>query len=274
MARFLVVKSNGHKEPFSEEKVIRSMRRVGVDQKLQDKALRHILDRLKPETPTSEIFHHISEFLDQNEQQIPSIRLNLKHAMFALGPTGYPFEKYIQRIFQNRGYAAETNLTLQGDCVTHEIDVMIEKDSTKEIIEAKFHNQKGVKTDIQVALYSHARFLDVSNKHSISKVWIITNTKLSQDAIEYTRCKGINALAWNYPEKNNLQDAVEEPLLYPVTILDTLTDDEKRRLLENNIVLCSDLVKTPKEKLLLKFLLSEKTIENSKKTARKLCNIT
>lgn len=265
----LVTKHSSQQEPFSEEKVIRSMNRVGVPAELEPLVLQHIKERLRPNIPTSEIFYHILEFLKQKDTKA-SLRFNLKQAIFDLGPTGFPFERYIERIFQRMGYATQVDIILPGECVTHEIDLLIEKNDKKEIIEAKFHNHAGTKTEIHVALYTFARFLDVKEKNRIENVWIITNTKLSNDAIRYAQCKNINVVAWNYPEKGNLQDFVEHPSMYPITILTMLTKNEHQELFARNIVLCHDLLLlSEKEKSALS--IDHNKLEAASESARVIC---
>ncbi len=262
-----VIKKSGDREPFSEEKVMRSMQRAGLPSHLYDTVLAHIKSKLHPDIETAEIFAHIQEYLEK-EDKPSSLRFNLKRAIFELGPTGFPFEVYISKVFTSQGYNCEVGLILQGDCVKHEVDLLIEKDGNKEIMEAKFHNQQGTKTDVQVALYTHARFLDLKNQHDLSGVWIVTNTKLTEDATQYARCKGVKMIGWNYPAKGNLQDFVENPQMYPITILDSLTLDEKRKLLEEDIVLCKDLAEAPDYILYEKLLLDKKRMEYAKEHAR------
>lgn len=268
-----VIKGNGDREKFKEEKVLRTIRRVGVPDDLQQPALDHIKERLYKDIPTSEVYSHISEFLDHKNLDVSGTRLNLKKAIFDLGPTGFPFEKYVAKVFEHQGYAVEVGTTLQGDCVTHEIDVLVEKDGQRASIEAKFHNQPGTRTDIQVALYTYARYLDIREKNSIADVWIFTNTKLTKDVIEYCRCKRIHAVGWNYPDNGNLQDSVEKPNLYPVTILRSLSSHTRHRLVENGIVLATDFLETPKEMLQDKFLMQKQEMQKARDEARKLCGI-
>jgi hypothetical protein len=236
-----VIKKAGVVESFSEEKVLRSMRRVGLPSSIQPHVMQYIKERLYPNITTKEIFSFILEFLKERDRS-SSLRFNLKQALLDLGPTGFPFEQYMAHVFESMGFTAKTNLNLYGECVNHEIDLLIEKDGKRAIVEAKFHNQPGHKTDLQVALYTYARYLDVAKKHDIDGVWLVTNTHLSLDAIAYGKCKSMQLIGWNYPENGNLQELIESPALYPITILTALSDDDKRRLLEENVVLCRDLI--------------------------------
>lgn len=263
------IKKNGEREPFSEEKVLRSMARVKLPEALRPQVLRHIKQRLHQDIETTEIFAHILEFLNKNHPQ-SSLRFNLKQAIFDLGPTGFPFERYMQRIFEKMGYTTKVDQILNGECVTHEIDLVLHKNGKKEIIEAKFHNQQGIRTDIHVLMYTYARFLDVKETNDISAVWVVTNTKLSIDATRYARCKGIKVIGWNYPQQYNLQQFVEDPHMYPITILNTLTRDEKQSLMNGNIIFCGDFLQTSDEVLKRNFFLSAESIKLAKAQAHLL----
>ena len=270
MPEIYVIKRSGDREPFSEEKVLRSMRRVGVPEDLQGEVVKHIREKVTGDTiSTDEVFRHILEFLEPRDRK-SSLRFNLRQAIFELGPTGFPFEQYLARIFRDQGYEVEVGIQMQGECVTHEIDLLIIKDNTRQIVEAKFHNSHATKSDIQTALYTYARFLDVKDKNDIDNVWLITNTKLSQDAIVYTQCKGIPAIAWNYPNEGNLQDFVEQPHMYPITILNVFSDAEKKRLVEKDIVLCRDLLEK-KDEAFADVLINNENIERARQDAEMIC---
>lgn len=270
MPQLFVVKKSGEKEEYDEKKVIRSMNRVGVPEELQPEVLRHIEGQFKNnELPADILFEQILQYLEPRDRK-SSLRFNLRQAIFELGPSGFPFEQYLAQVFKEQGYKVETGLLMQGDCVKHEIDLLIEKDNNREIIEAKFHNHHVVKSDVQTALYTYARFLDVKQKNNIDNVWLITNTKLTVDAMAYCQCKGIPAIAWNYPEKDNLQDFVENPKMYPITILTSLSEQEKRRLIEKNVVLCRDLL-TKSDEELSDPLIRDESLKRAKDDAQLIC---
>lgn len=272
MQNLFVVKKSGEKEPYDERKVIRSMQRVGVPENIQPEALSHIKNKVKGnETTTDEIFKNILEYIEPRDRK-SSLRFHLRQAIFELGPTGFPFEQYLAHIFRSMGYKVTTGVIMRGDCVAHEIDLLLEKGGHREIVEAKFHNHNSVKTDLHVALYTYARFLDVKEKNNISNVWLVTNTKLTTDAISYANCKGVPVIGWNYPGKGNLQDFVEEPKMYPITILNSLSQQEKRRLIEKKIVFCQDIL-TKSDRELADPLIRDNSLRKAKADARLVCPI-
>ena len=60
-----------------------------------------------------------------------------------LGPSGFPFENFIGHIFRHDGYSTDVGVIMQGNCVTHEVDVLACKDDRCYIVECKYHNQAG-----------------------------------------------------------------------------------------------------------------------------------
>lgn len=239
-----IIKASGDKENFSEEKVIQSIKRAGIPQDLQDQVLVHVKNKLYENIPTSEIYHHISEFLKKSHPHAKA-KYSLKQAIMKLGPTGYPFEDFVAEILKTQGYQTQTRQILQGTCISHEIDVIAEKSGEKIMVEAKFHNLPGIKTSVHVALYTKARFDDISMKNKFTNSWIVTNTKVTTDAISYAECRNIKIISWSYPQKGNLRDLIETSGLAPITSITEFSPHDIQTLLENGIVLCRDVCKKP-----------------------------
>lgn len=239
-----IIKATGAREPFSEEKLIASIKRAGIPHNLQDKTLGHVKSLLYEGMPTSEIYTHILEFLEKEAKPAKS-KYGLKQAIMDLGPTGYPFEDYVSEILKGQGYTTQVRSIVTGKCVSHEIDVIAEKTQEKLMVEAKFHNALGIRTDIHVALYTKARFDDVKEKYGFTKPFLYTNTKITTDALTYAQCIGMGIVSWSYPEKESLRDLIEKEKLYPITILDGLSKNLLQILLDNHIVLVRDICQTP-----------------------------
>jgi Holliday junction resolvase-like predicted endonuclease len=239
-----ITKANGEKEEFSEEKLLHSIRRAGIPKSLDEEVMNHIKSRLHEGMTTGEIYYHINEFLGKSPHQYTKARYGLKQAIMELGPTGYPFEDFIARILNKKGYTTKLRTLMQGRCITHEIDVIAEKHTVlpnKIMVEAKFHNQVGIHTNVHVALYTKARFDDIKDKHQFSEAWLVTNTKASIDAIAYANCVRMNLVSWSYPDGGSLRDWVEQYHMYPVTVLTTLSPAQKQQLLEKGVILCQDI---------------------------------
>ncbi len=237
-----VLKASGEKEPFDEEKLVDSIKRAGIPDNLQNKVLEHVKSKLYEDIPTEEIYKHITEFLGKEEVAVKA-KYSLKRAIMGLGPTGYPFEDFVSDILKAKGYVTQVRSILTGTCVSHEIDVIAEKQAEGEklMIEAKFHNATGIRTDVHVSLYTKSRFDDLKEKYHFNKAWLYTNTKITPDALTYAICAGMGVVSWSYPENEGLRDLVNEYRLYPLTILTLLSNAQIQTLLENHVVLVRDI---------------------------------
>jgi Holliday junction resolvase len=245
-----VKKASGDLEPFSEEKVVRSLERARVDKNVIDRVLTHVKKELYDGIPTQKIYSIVFRLLEKERPALLG-RYNLKRAIMELGPTGYPFEKFVGALLKHYGYTVETGVNVLGRCVNHEVDVVAQKDNQHFMIECKFHNQPGIRSDVKVALYVKARFDDVAaawkekpgHQTKFHQAWLVTNTKFTSDAIQYGKCVGMKLIGWSYPAKGSLQDLIEDPGLYPLTCLSSLSKQQKEALLGQDIVLCRDIPK-------------------------------
>lgn len=263
--QFTVIKANGYQEPFNEIKVRLALSRSQILGKHQDRVIENLMTHLHDKISTHEIERIIIEIL----KEIYPTRLGryrLKEAIMSLGPTGFPFEQFVGRLLRNYQYNAEIDVTLYGKCVSHEIDVLANKDNKQYFVECKYHNQHGNRTDVKTVLYVKARGDDLRSRIQAEKPdsniltyqpWIFTNTKFSQDAITYAQCENISLTGWNYPQEANLQSMIEEKKLYPLTCLMNLDFVDRKKLLNQKIVLASE-VKDPA-------VLKELNLENFKK---------
>lgn len=270
-----LIKADGEKETFDEVKFRGSLERAGAARGLIDKITLQIKPRLKEGMTTSELYRLAFEMLKRYERPIAS-RYSLRRALLSFGPSGFPFEKFLADLMIEHGYTALTDQVIKGYCIDHELDVIAYNDKKLVMIEAKFHNEPGTKTDAKVALYIKARKDDLLNTEfnygrmrKVDDFWLITNTKFSTSAIQYAKCAGLTIIGWNYPAKGNLQDMVESTGLHPITCLTHLTKSEKDTLLGNGLVLCRDVSGKPEVLLALGF--SEMEVAKILSEAEELC---
>lgn len=240
-----VLKATGAKEQFSEEKLRLSIRKAGISDNLSNEVVSHIQAKLYENIPTYEIYKHITEFLSNSPHPYTRTKYSLKQAIMDLGPTGYPFEDYVSEILKLEGYRTMTRQVLYGKCINHEIDIVAEKDSVRFMIECKFHNMPGNKSQVHVSLYTKARFDDIKEKNNLQEAWLVTNTKITQDALNYAICAGMKVLAWDYPESGGLRDLIEKYKLHPITMLTSISSAQKQMLAQNHVVLAKDVCSNP-----------------------------
>lgn len=248
-----ITKADGKRELFEESKLIESLKNAGGSDEIVADVVDHVGRHMYDGMPTSEIYSHAFKLLRQHSMPL-AVKYSLRRALSELGPDGFPFEKYISKIFQAWGYETMTDQTVLGVCVAHEVDVVAWNKEKLVMIEAKFHNELGMKSDLKVALYIKARFDDLRGNmfnyggivRKLDEGWLVTNTKFTDQAIRYGECQGLRMVGWNYPHKGNLQDIIEELRLHPFTCLMTLNNTHKRELLKKGVVLCTDIFNNPK----------------------------
>lgn len=271
-----VLKASGEYEEFSEEKVQFSLQRAGVDGETQEAILERLKGKLFDGISTKEIYSLVFGWLDEKNPHLAS-RYNLKKAIMELGPSGYPFERFIAGILTNHGYQTVINQEIQGKCVSHEIDVIAKKENKLFMIECKFHNKAGTKTNVKKALYVYARFLDIKDslvnvfgkEQKADKAWLVTNTKLTSKATTYSQCVNLKAISWNYPQNFSLRFLIEKSSLHPLTCLASLSQQEKQRVLEQGIVFCREFVESEK----INFLIPKNKVEQVRQEARFVCRL-
>jgi hypothetical protein len=247
---FFIVKASGDKVLFSEEKLRASLKRSGADSKLISQILTLVKEELYDGITTKELYNRAYSFL-RRKKPVYASKYKLKKAIYELGPTGFPFERFLSSVLKYSGYKTEVGKTVAGKCVSHEIDVVAEKNGTIVIIECKFHGEQGRNCNVKIPLYIYSRYQDIKNTedNSISNIrepdecWVVTNTRFTKDAIAYGNCTGLYLLSWDYPKGNSIKDRIDRLGLYPITVSTLLTKREKQFLLSRDVVLCRQLLK-------------------------------
>lgn len=244
-----ILKASGEKMPYSSKKVASSLERVGADEVTTQLILHKIEDELYDGISTKEIYNRAFQLL-KSKNRLMASKYKLKKAIYELGPTGFPFERFVAAVLKNSGYNVKVSEILQGSCVSHEMDIIAEKDEEIILIECKFHSTAERNCDVKVPLYIHSRYQDIvsynnnktKDKLPIKKGWVVTNTRFTEDAITYGNCVGLYLLSWDYPKDKSLKNQIDHAGLYPITVSTLLTSREKQFLLSRNIVLCVELI--------------------------------
>ncbi len=243
-----ITKASGQKVSFSEQKLRASLERSGATESQIDSVVGEVDDFLYDGINTKKIYRKAYEVLRKRSKG-NAARYKLKKAIMELGPSGYPFEKFIGAILDQQGFQTRVGVTVPGRCVQHEIDVLADKNGKLVMVECKFHNRPGVKCDVKVPLYIHSRFRDVTmgrtenaeTRYSEYEGWIVTNTRFTDDAIRYGTCSGLVMIGWDYPASGSLKERISLTGLHPVTCLSTLNNKEKKLLLGHGVVLCRNI---------------------------------
>lgn len=275
---FEITKSSGEKVRFSMAKLEKSLKHSGASNALVEEIVQKVQDELYPGITTREI-HNRAFSLLKKKKSVYASKYKLKKAIYELGPSGFPFERFISGILHYSGYETKVGEILQGTCVPHEIDVLAFKNGTLNIIECKFHGEDGLKCNVKIPLYINSRYNDVKtpleskkDKHFENTLgWVVTNTRFTVDAHDFGQCSGLYLLSWDHPKDDGLKERIDRLRLYPITVSTLLSNREKQFLLNRDIVLCRQLVQDS-------FYLDHLGVSNGRKQRilnemKSLCNL-
>ncbi len=273
-----IIKSSGLPERFDIQKLIESLMRSGAPSDVARDIAEKVEGEVTPSMRTKAIFRLARRHLKQYNSA-SGMKYSLKKALYSLGPSGYPFEKYTAGILKAHGYSVEVEKIMDGHCVKHEVDVLASKDDEHYVIECKYHNSGGNATDVKVALYVHARFVDIrkaceemaGHGEFVHRGWLVTNTRCTSDALRYAECVGLKVTSWRYPDGESLERMIEEKRLYPVTILPSATRKPLETLIARDFILVKDIAEMDEETFVVQSGLDPDTARAVKRQADDLC---
>jgi len=245
--KITIKKAHGERVHFSEDKYRRSLRRSGAS----DNQINNILEKITPELhegmSTHELYKKTHALMRDEKMLSSNGRYYLRQAIQDLGPTGFPFERYIAKLMEAQGFTTVVDQNMTGKCIRHEIDIIATKGSERLLTECKFHHETGIYCGIQTTLYVKARYDDVregeQQDKNYNQCYLITNTKFSTDSIDYARCIGMRLLGWAYPYNNGLETIIDELGLHPITCLSSIPKKIVHALVNHGIVLCQDVIR-------------------------------
>jgi len=247
-----LVKASGEVVSFNEKKLAESLRRAGASRRLISDTLSAVYPKENQKLTSEALYNKVFNTLWHTNKGVAQ-RYSLKRAIMNLGPAGHVFETFVAKIFEAHGYETRVGQLVQGKCVTHEVDVLARKDNKHYMIECKYHNQLGIRSDVKVALYTQSRFLDIKSAWEksekggdIHQGWLITNTRPTTEAIAYAQCVGLRIIAWRYPIDAGLEYFIESKKLYPVTIIPSFPLTMVERAAHEGMLLAKNVAdKTP-----------------------------
>ncbi len=248
-----VRKNNGDLVPFDSRKLKSALMRAGAESKEADDIGEKVTAAAYDGITTKKIYQIAYQMLYKYSHRSAG-RYRLKKAIQQMGPTGFPFEHFVARLFEIKGYEVETGILVKGRCISHEMDVVAKKEGKILMGECKFHRTDSAKNDVKISLYVHSRMEDVKAKLSMDnqlhnttfEPMLITNTRFSRDAEKYGVCVGMRLISWDFPIGESLKDLVDKNGLHPITSLKALTKREKELLMQEGIVLCREVANNPK----------------------------
>jgi Holliday junction resolvase-like predicted endonuclease len=271
--QFYVTKADGSRQLFDREKVAKTCLRMGVNRRIAYEVADEVEARLYDGMLTSKVLKLIFRLL---QKRTPTIRhfLDLRKGL-SLMVSKPEFEKFVQILLVHQGFQVSPNRVVIGKCVGHEVDAIAKKDSITYFVEAKHHSNYHTPTGLDESRIARAVLEDVTegfalgkNDVKIDRAMIVTNTRYSEHAKRYGKCRDILQIGWSSPKMLALQNMIEEKKLYPLSCIKGLNSEIKMKLVISGIVLMKQLVEENPSKIAKNTGISRKIIQRIIKKAK------
>jgi len=240
-------KADGTSQLFNREKVVATCLRMGATKETAEAVAKSVESRIYNGVESREILRMIFQTLGRYK---PAVRhhIDLRRALGLLRSKP-DFEVFVQVLLSEHGYEVTPNRILRGRCVEHEVDAIARKDGQTYIVEVKQHSDYHTPTGLDVARIARAVLEDLVegyeaglNQLKVDRAMIVCNTRFSEHAKQYARCRNILHIGWSSPPERDLQTMIKERNVYPVTYLRGLKILTRDRLASVGIVTLRQLV--------------------------------
>lgn len=244
-----VTKYNGELVDYNPKALKISLTKSGASKEEVEEVFELLSKDIYDGIGTQDLYNLAFESLKRYRNSYAA-RYSLKKALRDLGPEGYYFEKYIKRLMESVGFQAVNGQTVQGDAVTHEIDVIAQKDEVLYFCECKFRNDIDAKISVTTPMYFMSRMIDVKNRTFTyfgktlhpTKGFLVTNAYLTSDSVDWAKHYNIGMISWNYPDQMSLKYLIDNLAIYPVTCLTSLTKEQHKVLMDAGCLLVKDIL--------------------------------
>ena len=279
MLAVYVTKADGSKQLFDKEKIVQTCQRMGANRDVAIQVAQEVEKNLYPNITTQQILQIIFAVMSKNKPAVKHL-FDLKQGISLMEPKP-EFEVFVRVLLAHNGFQVKPNAILRGLCGEHEVDAIATKDGLTYLVEAKHHSNYHALTGLDESRIARAIIEDVTDGYTnggaeirIDRAMIVTNTRYSEHAVNYGRCRGILQVGWASPEGLGLRDMVEKHKLVPLSCLRGISTDTRLRLVEAGIVLIKQLLEQDSYYLERRIGLSHKTvlsiIEKAKHTTETL----
>lgn len=264
--RLHVTKADGTRQLFDREKVVRTCLRMGASRKIADDVAERVEKRLHDGMPTSKILQMTFRLLRTYK---PAIRhlLDLRRGL-SLMDSKPEFEIFVHLLLAHNGFEVTPNRIVAGKCVEHEVDAIARKGGVTYFVEVKHHVNYHTPTGLDESRIARAILEDVAEGFKfgscdlkIDRAMIVTNTRYSEHARRYGKCRNILQIGWNSPANLSLQNMIEEKNLYPLSCFRGLKREIKTKLVRSGIVLIKQLLEEKPSSLARKSRIPKETLK-------------
>jgi hypothetical protein len=273
--RMCVRKFDGSRQEFDRNRIIRTCLRNGASEETASRIANRIESQVHEGIRTRDILSLIWRYLGDHHPET-RMRVDLRVALSLLRSKP-DFEEYTSLILKDLGYSVQSNQTLRGRCIEHEIDAIAQKEGTTTYVEVKHHNRAHTYTSLEVPMKVWATLQDLAegeklgyHKTNFTNALIVCNTKFTDHARTYADCVGIGHIGWKSPAPNGLEDIIERRKLYPITVLREVDGRMRRLLIENGIILLRQLIEEDAQRLTRNRIVSMNRLSSLRSKARSI----
>ena len=260
-----VTKADGSKQPYSREKVEKTCLRMGADKHMAKEVAEKVERSLYDGIPTSKILQIIFRAMQRYKPAVRQL-YDLRKGI-SLMDSKPEFELFIQSLLMQNGFDVTPNQVISGNCVEHEVDAIARKDGVTFFVEIKHHFGYHTLTGLDESRIARAILEDVAESYShgkmdlkIDRAMIVTNTRYSEHAQRYGKCRDILQIGWDSPTDYNLRNMIEKQKLYPLSCLKSLKHDTRARLVNCGLILIKQLAEEDAIKLSRKTMLPTENV--------------
>jgi len=275
-----VTKADGTRQLFDREKVVKTCLRMGASRRIADEVAGKVEKRLYDGIPTSKILQMTFRLLRKYKPAILYL-LDLRKGL-SLMDSKPEFENFVQILLAHNGFEVTPNRLVTGKCVEHEVDAIARKDGVTYFVESKHHMNYHTPTGLDESRIARAILEDVTEGFELGKsnlkidrAMIVTNTRYSEHARRYGKCRNILQIGWSSPTNFSLRNMIEEKNLYPLSCLRGLKSETKTKLVNSGIVLMKQLFEEKPSTLARKTGVQKETLKQiieKAKTSRMAAN--
>jgi len=265
----VVKKADGSVQSFDKEKVVRTCLRMGANKQVAYEVAEKVERRLYDGISTANILQMVFQFM-RSYKHIVGHLFDLRKGL-SLMSSKPEFEVFVQALLARTGFEVSPNRLLIGKCVEHEVDAIARKDGVTYFVEAKHHSRYHTPTGLDESRIARAVLEDViegfvfgKSDLKIDRAMIVTNTRYSDQAIQYGNCRNILQIGWSSPIDHGLQSMIEGKNLLPLSCLRGLSMDARLKLAIAGIVLFEQLIEEDTMELARKTGLPREFIRNIK----------
>jgi hypothetical protein len=268
-----VTKADGSRQLFDRKKVVKTCLRMGANRRIAFDVADEVEARLYDGIPTRKVLQMIFRLLREHRPHIRHF-LDLKKGL-SLMNSKPEFERFVQTLLAHHGFDVSPNQILRGKCVGHEVDAVASKDGVTFFVEAKHHSNYHTPTGLDESRIARAVLEDVTEGFEIGKsdlkidrAMIVTNTRYSEHARRYGKCRNILQIGWSSPQTLSLQNMIEEKKLYPLSCIKGLNSETKMKLVNAGVVLMKQVLEEKPAKLARETGISLESLERITEKAK------